>query len=384
VLTFVAFCSLAGLLIVWVVYPLVIAALASLLAHRRRSARTAVAYEPWVSVIIATRDDPDTIKRRIANCLESSYDPAKLQVVIAVDRCVATAQWRELASMDDRVTFVRGDEPGGKAAALNAAVRACRGNVLVFGDAHQEWENDAIRHLVAALARPRVGAVSGCLEIPETARRSLAGRYWLFERRLRCCEAVVHSSVGVTGAIWAMRTNLWSALPTQLILDDVFTPMQLVMRGHRVAFAAAARAFETRLHDPTQEYRRKVRTLTGVIQLCTWLPEVLSPTSNPVWLQFVVHKVMRLLTPYWVAVITAWIAVAVVRSIAGSLFVGLAIALGVGVVAAFAAKSNVVKIARETIVSAALLQAAAVVGTVNGFRGRWNVWHTEPSSAGDA
>jgi hypothetical protein len=180
-----------------------------------------------------------------------------------------------------------------------------------------------------------------------------------------------------------MRAELWSPLPDQLILDDVFTPMHIVMRGHRVSFASAARAVETRLHDSTQEYHRKVRTLTGVIQLCTWLPQVLSPIANPVWIQFVVHKLLRLLTPYWVAAVALWMAVGVVSAVAASLSVAVAIALGVLAAIAYA-RSNVVKIARETIVSAALLQAAAVVGTVNGFRGRWNVWHTEPSSTGEA
>ena len=67
-LKFVALSSLAGLLVVWIAYPLVIGALAWLVAHRRRSStRSALAYEPSVSVIIATRDDPDTIKRRIDN-----------------------------------------------------------------------------------------------------------------------------------------------------------------------------------------------------------------------------------------------------------------------------------------------------------------------------
>ena len=334
-------------------------------------------------MIIATRDDADTIRRRIDNCFRSWYDHSKLQVVVAVDRNVPAGRWRELASVDDRVTVVLGDEPGGKAAALNAAVRVCRGEVLVFGDAHQRWDNDAIGHLVAALGEPRVGAVSGCLEIPDTARRSLAGRYWLFERWLRRCEAVVHSSVGVTGAIWAMRAGLWRPLPAQLILDDVFTPMHIVMGGHRVAFASAAHAIETRLHDPTQEYHRKVRTLTGVIQLCTWLPQVLSPTENPLWSQFVVHKLLRLLTPYWVAAIALWMAVGAVSAVSGSLAVAVAIALGILAAIGYT-RSNVVKFARETIVSAALLQAAAVVGTVNGFRGRWNVWHTEPSSTGEA
>ena len=82
-----------------------------------------------------------------------------------------------------RVRVVAGDEPGGKAATLNAGVRAAPGVVVVFADAHQRFRRDTIPHLVAALGAPGVGAVSGRLDLPE--RRSLVTTYWAFERALR-------------------------------------------------------------------------------------------------------------------------------------------------------------------------------------------------------
>lgn len=374
-LSFVALFSLTGLLAVWVIYPVVIAALAALVARRRAVAAIVDASEPTVSVIIATRDDADTLRARIADCFRASYDPALFDVVVAIDRQASVAA-ADFTAITDRVTIVAGDEPGGKAAALNAAVRASRGEILVFADAHQRFHPDAIRELVAALRTPRVGAVSGSLELPRTDEgKSLAARYWMLERWLRRCEAAVHSSVGVTGAIWAQHRSLWSPLPPLLILDDLYAPMRLVLRGYRVGFAQSARAVETRHHDAAQEYRRKVRTLTGVIQLCTWLPLVMSPIHNPIWLQFTVHKLLRLLTPYWVAAIGLWVIVVFARSLAESLWVVVPLAV-VAAAVLYHARSGFVKRAWEIVVSGTLLQAAAIVGTVNGFRGRWNVWAT--------
>lgn len=377
-LSFIALLSFAGLVAVWVIYPLVMAGLAALLARRRAIAAIVDASEPTVSVILATRDDVEATRRRIADCLQTSYDPTKVEVVVAVDRQSAASG--ELGSMahpgsPDRVTVVEGDRPAGKAATLNAAVRASTGEILVFADVHQRFLPDAIGHLVAALRAPRVGAVSGALEIPKAGpRRSLAERYWLYERRLRRSEAVVHSSVGVTGAIWALRRSLWNPLPPQLILDDVYAPMLAVLRGYRVGFASAAVASETRRHEPTQEYRRKVRTLTGVIQVCAWLPQVLNPLRNPIWLQFTIHKLLRFLTPYWLAAIGLWAAVAAGRLLGGSWWVAAALA-ATAMIAVRLTKPNAVKLVGETLVSGALLQTATIVGAVNGFRGRWNVWH---------
>jgi cellulose synthase/poly-beta-1,6-N-acetylglucosamine synthase-like glycosyltransferase len=270
------------------------------------------------------------------------------------------------------VRVVEGDAPGGKAAALNAGVRAARGEVIVFADSGQRFGRDAVALLVGAAMEASVGAASGRLQLPDGANApSLPIRaYWALERWLRRREAEVHSAIGVTGAIYAMRRALWTPLPAGLILDDLFVPMRLVLAGYRVDFVDAARAYETRFTTEGNEYRRKVRTLTGVWQLCAWLPATLVPGRNPVWVQFVTHKLLRLLTPYWLLVCVVWALVALAEQIGPAWLIA--------VVAAFAAvlqlRSKPVRALRSAVVSSILLQAATVRATANGALGRWDVW----------
>ncbi len=74
--------------------------------------------------------------------------------------------------------------------------------------------------------------------------------------------------------------------------------MDVALRGYRVVHDDHAHAFD-RLPDRTRdEFSRKVRTLSGCLQLATRLPAVLLPWRNPVWLQFVSHKLLRLLAPW--------------------------------------------------------------------------------------
>ena len=384
----VAVASIRSLLAVWFGYPLVMAGLAA----RRRgggpsptddgpAALPEKALEPMVSVILATRDDEVAVRSRIADCLRSNYPAEKLEVVVGVDRrCPEAIAARYVsrvatsASPDGRCTIVLGDEPGGKAATLNAAVRAARGDVLVFTDTHQRFEPDAIAHLVAALRQPGVGATSGSLELPRSNGSSpaLIRRYWALERWLRRCEARVHSSVGVSGAIWALRRSLWSPLPADLILDDLYTPMRTALSGYRVAFAESARAIETRCTRVGHEYRRKVRTLTGVIQLCAWQPAVLVPVRNPIWLQFVAHKLLRLLTPYWVMAIGTWAGSGTVRWLAANPRVMAGVAPAV--VAAGYTQPVIVRQLWGGLACAVAIQAAVVVAAANGIRRRWDVW----------
>jgi hypothetical protein len=46
-----------------------------------------------------------------------------------------------------------------------------------------------------------------------------------------------------------------------------------------------------------------VRTLLGNYQLLAYMPELLSPLKNPVFIQLVSHKVGRLLVPYFLLVL---------------------------------------------------------------------------------
>ena len=74
--------------------------------------------------------------------------------------------------------------------------------------------------------------------------------------------------------------------------------MRAVMAGYRVIFEERACAFDRTASDAQAEGRRKLRTLAGNYQLLYLAPALLLPWRNPAWIQFVSHKVGRLLVPY--------------------------------------------------------------------------------------
>ncbi len=230
-------------------------------------------------------------------------------------------------------------KPGGKAAALNLGVAYSRHDILVFADTRQAFAPDTLRELVAAFADPSVGGVTGELLLdgekgdrrlgrrrarradgyegedrraPSDRRTGVAstvaegvGLYWRYEKRLRREESAVGSTLGATGAIYALRRQLWRPLPPDTILDDVLAPMRAVLAGFRVVFNERARAFDRVASDAHAEGRRKRRTLAGNYQLLWLEPTLLLPWRNPVWLQFISHKVGRLVVPYALIAILA-------------------------------------------------------------------------------
>src|SRR5262249_5926513 len=113
---------------------------------------------------------------------------------------------------------------GGKPAALNAAGAAASGEVVVVSDARQRLSGSAIAELMAVLGDSSVGAVGGMLVLDGDAP---AGAYWRYEAAIRRLEAAAGSTVGVSGALYALRRSLWRPLPRETVLDDVLVPMRV-------------------------------------------------------------------------------------------------------------------------------------------------------------
>jgi cellulose synthase/poly-beta-1,6-N-acetylglucosamine synthase-like glycosyltransferase len=362
--------ALSIVLLTWFGYPLVAHTLARL---TRRASVPRSEFCPGITVILATRDEASLVDQKVACILRADYPPHSLEVVVAFD----TASYQTIPLLpeaaDPRVQLVLGDVPGGKAATLNAAVRRARGDVLVFTDTRQTLAPDSIGNLVQQLADPSVGAVSGVLVLDAERETSPIARYWSLEVSLRLAEARWHSTVGVSGSLYAMRRADWEPLPAGLILDDLYTPMRLALEGKRIVCSQSALVRETRQTTPHLEYQRKVRTLAGNIQLCLWLPNVLRPGRNPIFLQFLCHKLLRLATPVLVLVTGTWLLVRAWGVLVGEVQATASVLIAAGVIMAVTVAPPL-RIIKDAVVWGAYMLSAAGIGVALGVRRRWDVW----------
>jgi cellulose synthase/poly-beta-1,6-N-acetylglucosamine synthase-like glycosyltransferase len=324
--------SIALIAYVYAGYPLLLAAWAW--ARPRRSG-IRHAHWPGISIVIAARNEGSRLAARLDNLLALDYPASRRQIIVVSDG--STDGTLDVLFRYRHVVHTISAPAGGKANALNIGVARATNEIVVFADVRQVFANEALRELVAPFGDPGIGGVSGELLLDaESAlfsnrreakdrrrghagqlrssaierrltvrRRSVAstiadgvGMYWHYEKRLRRLESEVGSTLGATGAIYAIRRSLWRPLPSGTLLDDVLTPMRIVLEGSRVIFADRARAFDRAAVDADQEARRKVRTLAGNYQLLALEPRLLMPWRNPVWLQYVSHKLGRLAVPY--------------------------------------------------------------------------------------
>jgi cellulose synthase/poly-beta-1,6-N-acetylglucosamine synthase-like glycosyltransferase len=321
---------------------------------------------PRVSVVIAAWNEAANIGDKLTDLSRQSYPAELTEVIVACDGSsdgTPTLARYAGALLGERLRVIALPRHRGKAVALNAAVAAARGELLVFTDARQLLSPNAIAALVDNFADPEVGVAGGELVL---AGEAPAGAYWKYEAFIRRCESTSGSTIGVSGALYALRRELWQPLPEETILDDVLVPMRVRLAHKRVVVEPLARAFD-RPAGERREFARKVRTLSGNFQLLALEPRLLSPLANPSWFSLISHKLIRLVVPY--ALLIALWASALLPEPWRALFLGAQL-IAYGLAAArWLGGGQASRVARlcETLV---VLNVAAVVGTLRFLRHR--------------
>jgi cellulose synthase/poly-beta-1,6-N-acetylglucosamine synthase-like glycosyltransferase len=293
--------SAAALLYVLAGYPLVLA----LLTRRYQKPLERRFEEKTVSVVMAVRDGEPWIVQKLRSILTLNYPRDRMEIIVVSDGSEDHTDELVAGFAAQGVRLIR-VPAGGKAAALNAGIAAASNEILFFTDVRQPLDTDCLRHLVACFADPRVGVASGELEIRRGASHAEQniGLYWRYEKWIRKHLSSLDSVMGATGCIYAMRRQLAVPLPANLLVDDVYLPLAAFFQGFRVVFEPRAKAFD----DPSSlrvEFRRKVRTLSGVYQVLWYYPRLLIPFSNRMWFHFVSHKLGRQVLPFAVLTLAA-------------------------------------------------------------------------------
>jgi len=257
---------------------------------------------PTVSIIIAAHNEQDNVDTKLRSLLLLDYPAEKLEIIFVSDGSTddTVARLRRAQKTIRHLKIEHYDSAAGKPTALNRGVEVARGEVLVFMDCRQSISDNAIKALSARLIQPDVGVVSGELSLTgadgmESANVSL---YWLYEKWIRLNESKLYSTTGATGALYAIRANDYIPHQSDVLLDDFDTPIGILALGRRTVFEPDAKVYDFAESTVSGEFSRKTRTLAGNFQSFLRHRWLFNPSKNPVFVQFISHKVFRLLVPY--------------------------------------------------------------------------------------
>lgn len=298
--------SFTALFYTFLGYPLLIGTLAK--AFGQPVKKSPAATPPAVTAVLVAFNEEERIVARVENLLASHYPADRLEVLVVTDGSTdgTVARLRLLA--DPRVRVLAREQRSGKSACLNAAIPQARGEIVVLCDARQRFAPNTIAELVVNFSDPALGAVSGSLDIDPAATGVGGGvdLYWRLEKFIRVSEGRFSSTIGATGAVYAIRRELFAPIPDDTILDDVVIPLQLaITHGKRISFDPVAPAYDPQTTDPVREKRRKMRTLAGNFQMLAQHPGWLLPWRTGLWWQLLSHKYSRIVAPVFMVTMFA-------------------------------------------------------------------------------
>ncbi len=282
---------------IFVGYPLLIFVLS-----RCRPLRTLkrTNHDP-VSIVIVGYNEADKLAKKLASVLSSDDAHLIREVLVASDGSTDNTADVVADVGDSRVKLLTFSKRRGKPSVLNDVIPQCSSEIVVLTDARQELDRRAIVELAAHFADPTVGAVSGELVFKTAGNTTTTshgiGVYWRYEKFIRKHEGRFRSVPGATGALYALRKSLFRPIPPQTILDDVVIPMRAVTSGRRCLFEPLAIAYDVPSASTSKESIRKRRTIAGAAQLVVNQPSWLLPWWNPIWFEYVSHKLARLFAP---------------------------------------------------------------------------------------
>ena len=257
---------------------------------------------PTVSLIVSAYNEEKNIEKKIISLLSLEYPEERMEILIGSDGSTDRTDEIIYKYTNSRLKLFRQEKRQGKPGMLNLLAQNATGEILIFTDARQRLDKDAVRELVKYFADNKVGSISSALFYENEKHNNKTaegiGLYWKYEKFIRKSESRMGSMLGATGALYAIRRELFPKLPANLILDDIYIPMKIIEKGYRAIFDAKAKVYDTVYDNPKSEFLRKVRTLAGNYQLFIYLGHLFNPLKGKISWQFFSHKFLRLIVPF--------------------------------------------------------------------------------------
>jgi cellulose synthase/poly-beta-1,6-N-acetylglucosamine synthase-like glycosyltransferase/peptidoglycan/xylan/chitin deacetylase (PgdA/CDA1 family)/spore germination protein YaaH len=232
------------------------------------------AYRPSVSVVVAAFNEERVIVRTVQALLESEYPD--LEIIVVDD-----------GSKDNTYSVVTGafhGEPkvtvftkpnGGKASALNRGISSAKGEVIVSLDADTLFAPNTIANLVRHFADPKVGAVSGNVQVGNANNLLTwwqALEYTTSQNFDRRAYDLLNCITVVPGAVGALRRSAVVAVggyTSDTLAEDTDLTWKLRRAGWRIVNDNSAMAFTEAPERLSNLAKQRYRWAFGTLQ-CLW------------------------------------------------------------------------------------------------------------------
>lgn len=254
------------------------------------------------AVCVCAYNESAIIRTTIENLIALRATTPDLQILLHVDgNADGTADIaREYA---DQIDLIVSPERKGKTFGMNRLLSVARADIVLFTDATVSIDPRAIVNLAKYFQDPAVGCVAGHLRytnLDETPTAFVGSFYWRLEEGIKQLESDTGSIMGADGSIYAIRRELFTPVPEDMI-DDMYISLRVLCDGYRIVRAPDVYAYEKSVTDSREEFRRKIRIACQAFAAHNFLRPALAQLGPLDRYKYVSHKLIRWFTAYTLA-----------------------------------------------------------------------------------
>lgn len=285
----------------YIIYPWLLQILSSNL--KENSFQFADSELPDVTILMSVYNEEKVIAGKIDSILASDYPLEKIKIYVGSD-----------ASNDDTDTILKKyetdfpcviprifSERQGKASIINNLVEKASGDLLILTDAKVIFHPETIRSLVNQFKNPEIGIVGGNILNEKVEKDGVSIQEKAFMSReilMKYREGLIWgSTIGVYGAIYAIRKELFTPVPKGYSVDDFFITMNVLRKNKKAMLNMNTITYEDVPNLITEEYRRKVRIATGNFRNMSYFKRELFTPWKGASFAYISHKVIRWIGP---------------------------------------------------------------------------------------
>ncbi|WBA83031.1 glycosyltransferase [Endozoicomonas sp. GU-1] len=264
---------------------------------------------PSISLIMPAYNEAGTIQEKIRNLATLDYPDYKLKVILVCDGCTdGTAQLAKKTMAEPEcnhlnLSVVEKPENGGKVAVLNEAISLSRCSVVALSDVSSLLSSDSLLIVAAHLSNENTGVICGSyhflksLSVGEQA-------YWQYQRSIKTRESSLGATLGVHGAFYAFRRELFDLIPADTINDDFTLPVQITMKGYQCLYDPRIIAMELEQACNEMDFQRRNELPPAIfnrpfVTLAYYTPSLERSLSTFFPVSFYVHSCRCSCLWYW-------------------------------------------------------------------------------------
>ena len=311
ILQFIFWVSLLCVLHTYFIYPLIMKYLG-----RNKSPHNIVFDDlgelPRVSVLMALYNEEQVVVKKLESLLAQDYPKDRIAFFLGSD-CSNDGTNELIASFakqHNNIHFFPFTSRQGKPGVVNYLAREANihspmspDHIYVITDANVMLTPPTIHRLVRHFKDQQIAIVDAHMVHTGMQEKGISqseNQYISSEVKLKSLEGKIWGKMmGPFGGCYAIRSDYFTQVPPNFLVDDFFITMQVFEKGGMAINDLEAVCHEAVSHDWKEEFRRKSRISTGNFQNLFLFSHLWWPPIRPLSFALFSHKVLRWIVPFF-------------------------------------------------------------------------------------